>query len=84
MKKNALVINGIEIPFLPEYELPKSDEMGENLRDIASSSSASNTESSSISTGTIASQPSLNLPSPGNLLKLSLFLIQTLNELLLL
>jgi len=65
LRKNALVINDKEIRFLAEHELPESarmDEMGEN--DIASSSSASNTKSPSISSSTIANPPSSNSSSP--------------------
>lgn len=67
LRKNALIINDKEIRFLAEHELPESarmDEMGENLDDIASSSSASNTKSPSISSSIIANPPSSNSSSP--------------------
>ncbi|GBB84129.1 hypothetical protein RclHR1_10770005 [Rhizophagus clarus] len=67
LRKNALVINDKEIRFLAEHELPESarmDEMGESLNDIASSSSASNTKSPSISSSIIANPPSSNSSSP--------------------
>jgi hypothetical protein len=69
LRKNALVINDKEIRFLAEHELPESarmDEMGENLDDIAGSSSASNTKSPSISSSIINNPPSSNSSSPGN------------------
>ncbi|CAG8589917.1 14124_t:CDS:10 [Acaulospora morrowiae] len=42
LKKNALIINGNEIPFLPEHELPKKariEEMNEDIRHEPSASS---------------------------------------------
>jgi len=64
LRKDALVINGKEIRFLAEHELPVHEEIGENLDGIASSSSASNMKSPSISSSTIANPPSSNSSSP--------------------
>jgi len=65
LRKDALVINGKEIRFLAEHELPEREpereDIGENLHSIASSS---NTKSPSISSSTVANPPSSNSSSP--------------------
>ncbi|CAG8466731.1 13521_t:CDS:10 [Funneliformis mosseae] len=69
LQKNALIINGKEIRFLAEHELPESarmemDESEEHIPHNLASSSASNTESPSISSSTIVNPPSSNSSPP--------------------